>query len=461
MGLNNLGITKLKAATLQQVTKAASGSKNSAVLVGQSIVLLEPDQIIVQKQVRDKLDDKTVVELAESIKNYDQQQPIIVRLDTESGQRDRFILEKGERRLAACRLLGIKVAAVVSAAKHDELKAHAGQLIENIQREDLTPFEIAHALHRFVIDADMSHRRIARAIGKNDKYVTLYLSLVKATKEVERLHDDGIVADAETLNILRKLIEIDPASEAHFIDVIRRQDGITRIQARRWLSWAKEASEQGVTPSEFITAKEEQITTSPQAQVESQAEAETSESSTMETASQSTERERPGRDVGEGSLLDMHKGPLAGDEDEDAYEDEEPLHTLVTETTTTKLSETTTAGGSTTQATSENTLDAEKPSETKTTKEEQQAEMFGEDPASMVSSSPDNASTDTVECEGYVQYPIGRLDVQVEVNGNVGVLMLDRLDDDSTIVWVMFDGVPQQVNVEDAQLYCMQPTGSN
>ena len=39
--------------------------------------------------------------------------------------------------------------------------------------------------------------------------------------------------------------------------------------------------------------------------------------------------------------------------------------------------------------------------------------------------------------------------------------MLDRLDDDSTIVWVMFDGVPQQVNVEDAQLYCMQPTGSN
>lgn len=470
--MGNVSRTQKSASMLEHLTNITTSrfNSNNAVLIGQSIQLLHPDQIIVLKQVRTKLDPDSIKELAETIKTHHQQQPIVVR--NAPGQRDKFILEKGERRLEACRLLGINVAAVVSGAQHDDMKVHASQLIENIQREELTAFEIAYALNRFVTEKEMSHRKIAKEVGKSHQYVTLHLSLVKATEAIRDLSNEGIVSDAETLNSLRKLVDLEPESEAIFIAKIREQEGITRDKSRRWVAWAKEAIELGQAPSEYIEAKEDEIANPPQ-EIEKQEPTKleggslTSETTTQpitpESAIQATER--PGRNVGEGSMLDSHDGPFAGDDEGIGYEDEdeETSKTVIKETTTTTTSETTTAAAS---GSDQSTDQAKSVDETEKNKEEFQSEMFPENQEQAVSNSiGSNERSEPISRDGYSEYLAGQLEVKISLEGKEGILLLNRLDDDPDTVWVIIEGEPQpqrvNVNEQNLTISYMQPAGKS
>src|SRR5699024_994862 len=91
---------------------------------------------------------RNIEELAATILTEGQQSPIIVFPKNREGK---FVIQKGERRWRACKYAGIEtIDLIVNDKIQDNLDETAGELIENIQRDDLTPVEIAEALNLFI-----------------------------------------------------------------------------------------------------------------------------------------------------------------------------------------------------------------------------------------------------------------------------------------------------------------------
>jgi ParB family chromosome partitioning protein len=120
-------------------------------------------------------------ELAQSIKSNGVIQPLVVRKNG-----DKFQLVAGERRWRAASLAGFThVPVVVQDITDDRLLEIT--LIENIQREDLNPIEVAIAFDRLVRDLSLSHEEIARRTGKDRTTITNTLRLLKLPGEVQQL----------------------------------------------------------------------------------------------------------------------------------------------------------------------------------------------------------------------------------------------------------------------------------
>ena len=148
-----------------------------------------------------------IQELADSLLQEGQIQPIIVSPKGEDGL---YEIQKGERRWRACRDAGLQtVEAIVNEGDLSDLDATAGELIENIQRDDLTPLEIAAALQRFV-DGGWKQKDIAKRIGKTVPFVSSHLSLLKLPDTVLTLYQQNVTQDPETLNNLRLLFDLNP-----------------------------------------------------------------------------------------------------------------------------------------------------------------------------------------------------------------------------------------------------------
>jgi ParB family chromosome partitioning protein len=120
-------------------------------------------------------------ELSQSIKANGVIQPLIVRR-----RGARYQLVAGERRWRASRLAGLnKVPVVVQDLSDDQLLEIT--LIENIQREDLTPIEVARAFERLVADLGLSHDEIGRRTGKDRTTITNTLRLLRLPGDVQQL----------------------------------------------------------------------------------------------------------------------------------------------------------------------------------------------------------------------------------------------------------------------------------
>jgi ParB family chromosome partitioning protein len=120
-------------------------------------------------------------ELADSIRSNGIIQPLIVRR-----KGDRFELVAGERRWRAARMAGLTAVPVVIQDLADNRLLEVS-LIENIQREDLNPMEIAHAYERLIKELHLSHEEIARRTGKDRTTITNTLRLLKLPQEVQLL----------------------------------------------------------------------------------------------------------------------------------------------------------------------------------------------------------------------------------------------------------------------------------
>ncbi len=123
-------------------------------------------------------------ELAQSIKANGVIQPLIVR-----SHGDRYQLVAGERRWRASRIAELeKVPVVIQEISDAQLLEVT--LIENIQREDLTPIEVAHAFERLVKDLALSHEEIGRRTGKDRSTITNTLRLLRLPPDVQQLLAD-------------------------------------------------------------------------------------------------------------------------------------------------------------------------------------------------------------------------------------------------------------------------------
>ena len=132
-------------------------------------------------QPRTDFDEDALRELAASVRADGVLQPVLVRPD-----KDRYILIVGERRLKACRIAGLStVPAVIRMIEPDKLLEVT--LVENIQREDLNPLEIAAALERMIADLGLIHEELAERTGMSRASITNHLRLLKLPLAVRRL----------------------------------------------------------------------------------------------------------------------------------------------------------------------------------------------------------------------------------------------------------------------------------
>jgi ParB family chromosome partitioning protein len=156
-----------------------SGSDESA--VKESLQTLAVDRLRPGKyQPRTRMDETSLDELAESIKEHGIMQPVLVR-PVDGG---RFEILAGERRWRAAQRAGLKeVPALVKTVP--DASALAIGLIENIQREDLNPLEQANGLARLVDEFGLTHDAVAKAIGRSRSAVTNLLRLRELAKPVQ------------------------------------------------------------------------------------------------------------------------------------------------------------------------------------------------------------------------------------------------------------------------------------
>ena len=136
-------------------------------------------------QIRKKFDEEKLKELSKSIEKIGLIQPIIVR----KGKKN-FELVAGERRLKACKLVGIdEIHAIVS--DFDDRKAFESGLIENLQREDLTSIEEAEGYNRLMNEFNYTQEELATIVSKSRSHVANLLRLISLPKEVKKFILDG------------------------------------------------------------------------------------------------------------------------------------------------------------------------------------------------------------------------------------------------------------------------------
>ncbi|MFZ1392020.1 MAG: ParB/RepB/Spo0J family partition protein [Dokdonella sp.] len=137
-------------------------------------------------QPRRRFDEDLLQELAESIKSQGVIEPIIVR----SVAGGRFELIAGERRWRASQLAGLsEIPALVRDI--DDRAAIAIALIENIQREDLSPLEEAQSLARLIAEFKLTHQQAADAVGRSRAAVSNLLRLLDLPDEIRTLLEEG------------------------------------------------------------------------------------------------------------------------------------------------------------------------------------------------------------------------------------------------------------------------------
>lgn len=132
-------------------------------------------------QPRTVFQSGAIEELAQSIKEDGVIQPILLK-----PVGSRFLVVVGERRWRASKLAGLsEIPAVIRDVSEEKILEIA--LVENIQREDLNPIEIATALQRLANEFQLSHEELAQRTGKDRTTVTNLLRLLRLPRDVQDL----------------------------------------------------------------------------------------------------------------------------------------------------------------------------------------------------------------------------------------------------------------------------------
>ncbi|MEY4516593.1 MAG: hypothetical protein RL180_939 [Pseudomonadota bacterium] len=166
-------------------------------------------------QPRREMSSDALNDLAESIRRHGVMQPIVVRrISAAADGVVQYEIVAGERRWRAAKLAGLSHIPAIIRDLPDEL-AIALALIENIQREDLSPMEQAHALQRFHDEFGMSHQEIADAVGKARTTVSNLLRLMSLEDEVKTMldHGDLDMGHARAMLPLDALAQVDMARQ--------------------------------------------------------------------------------------------------------------------------------------------------------------------------------------------------------------------------------------------------------
>ncbi|MBK6979300.1 MAG: ParB/RepB/Spo0J family partition protein [Cytophagaceae bacterium] len=152
------------------------------------------------QQPRSHFDEKSLEELAESIRIHGLIQPITVREIADG----KFEIISGERRFRASKLAGLTTIPTFIRDVDDNRSLQMA-LIENIQRENLNPIEIALSYQRMIQECDLKQDDLGKRVGKSRSSVTNYLRLLNLPSDIQ----SGLVLGVITMGQAKPLISIE------------------------------------------------------------------------------------------------------------------------------------------------------------------------------------------------------------------------------------------------------------
>jgi ParB family chromosome partitioning protein len=192
------GLSALLKETSASINSASD--KNANTLVGSILEIKLSDIEVNPFQPRTYFDEESLTELANSIKELGVIQPITVR----KLEGNKFQLVSGERRFRASKLIGnTTVPAYIRIANDQEMLEMA--LVENIQRKNLDPIEVALSYQRLIDEIQLTQEQLSIRVGKKRSTVTNYLRLLKLDPIIQTGMRDGFISMGHG----RALINID------------------------------------------------------------------------------------------------------------------------------------------------------------------------------------------------------------------------------------------------------------
>ncbi|MCR4279638.1 MAG: ParB/RepB/Spo0J family partition protein [Candidatus Zambryskibacteria bacterium] len=189
-------------------------------------------------QPRRDFDETQLRSLADSIRQYGVLQALVVTRKEfekpEGGIATEYELVAGERRLRAARLAGLaQVPVLIRSGEDTDLMKLELAIIENIQREDLSPVDRARAFERLVKEFNFTHLEVGKKVGKSREYVSNTLRILTLPEYILTALSEGKITEGHTRPLMM-LIDRPQEQETLFKEIIfkklnvREAEGIAR-----------------------------------------------------------------------------------------------------------------------------------------------------------------------------------------------------------------------------------------
>ena len=204
-----------------------------------SIFWIEVDKIKPNPfQPRREFDDVQLRSLSDSIRQYGVLQALIVTRNEvekeDGGMGVEYELVAGERRLRAARLAGLaQVPVLIRTGEETDLMKLELAIIENIQREDLSPVDRARAFDRLVREFNFKHHEIGKKVGKSREYVSNSLRILTLPEYIINALSENKITEGHTRPLMM-LIDRPQEQETLFKEIlfkklnVREAEGIAR-----------------------------------------------------------------------------------------------------------------------------------------------------------------------------------------------------------------------------------------
>jgi ParB family transcriptional regulator, chromosome partitioning protein len=196
-------------------------------------------------QPRTRFDEEKLAELAQSIREIGIIQPLTLRKIAD----DKFQIIAGERRFRAAKIAGLdRVPAYVRIADDDTMLEMA--LVENIQREDLDPIEVAISYQRLIDECNLTQETLSERVGKKRSTIANYLRLLRLPAEIQL----GLREKQISMGHARAIINIeDPATQIMIYEQILEYD----FSVRKVEEVVRELTSESEKPQEEEAPKKE------------------------------------------------------------------------------------------------------------------------------------------------------------------------------------------------------------
>ena len=174
-------------------------------------------------QPRSNFSDENIGELAESIKSLGIVQPITVR----KVDNDKFQLIAGERRLRASKKIGLKtIPSFIKNSNEEEMLEIA--LVENIQRKDLDPIEIALSVKRLIDELSLTQEQLSKKLGKKRSTISNYIRLLRLDPIIQTGIRDGFLSMGHGRSIIN--IESKNIQLRVYKEIIRKELSVRKTE---------------------------------------------------------------------------------------------------------------------------------------------------------------------------------------------------------------------------------------
>lgn len=185
------------------------------------------------EQARKKFDQEALEELAESIKEYGLIQPIVV-----VKKEGYYMIVAGERRWRASKLAGLdEIPAII---RENDDKNTQISLIENLQREDLTPYEKAIGIKNLMNAYNLNQEQVAKQLGKSRSTITNSLRILNLEPRVLEMAKEGKLTEGH----FRALLAVQDPEKQYRLALQMIERGVTVRQAEKTAQKKEETVEQ-------------------------------------------------------------------------------------------------------------------------------------------------------------------------------------------------------------------------